>query len=249
MTTDRGAIQEEEYNFPYHYIPSLENGIPEISRTLAWGWDFLTYMDYVMNSIQNLSPSSLLDIGCGDGYMINQLHAKNINCSLRGIDISDRAIAFANAFCPSKDQLFSVQDIFRYTKKHDIVTAIEVIEHVPDAILPDFLQRIFDIANKYVIISVPTTVLPKYAKHYRHYDEEMLKEQTIESFEGWTLLSHVRLYRDNSRLKLIRRLMCNKYFEIRHRKINQYLWNWHVKNTYFASAEDGYHLVAIYKKD
>lgn len=246
--TNKKDIQESEYSFPYHYIPSLNNGTPSVTRFLNWGWDYLTYIDFVTKKIKELEPSTVLDIGCGDGYMINTLFNDNVAFDLKGVDFSERAIAFANAFCRSENKLFHVEDIFNLDEKYDIVTLIEVIEHIPDELLEKFIQKSFELSNKYVIISVPTTVLPLSSKHYRHYDEELLLEQTQHCTKDFELAEQQRIYKKSQLLKLLNRLFNNKVFHINSKLLNKMLWKFHCKYSYFANKENGYHLVSIYKR-
>jgi hypothetical protein len=71
---DKFQIQNDEYIFPYHYLTSLDNSVPTIYKRLSWGYEYITYIDFVRTYIeQKIQPSSLLDIECGDGYLINSL--------------------------------------------------------------------------------------------------------------------------------------------------------------------------------
>jgi SAM-dependent methyltransferase len=248
MSKKQLEIQQNQYSFPYHYIPSLKEEVPSVTISLKWGLDYLTYMDFILRRIVDLSPNSLLDVGCGDGCMINELHKKNVGFSLEGIDTCQRAIAFANSFSVSEKPLFFVKDLFSISETYDVVSLVEVIEHIPDEVLPSFLEKIFLLASKYVVISVPTTVLPLYEKHFRHYDEELMAEQTKFSNEKFRILEQRRLYKNSRSLKFLCRLFNNKHFHISDNLLNHWLWKFHKKNTYFANEENGYHLVTIYER-
>jgi hypothetical protein len=72
ITDSKFVIQASQYEFPYHYLPHFSaNGTPRLHRYLAWGLDYLTYTSFVVEQIRQISPRSLLDIGCGDGRLIN----------------------------------------------------------------------------------------------------------------------------------------------------------------------------------
>ena len=125
---DKFEIQDLQYSsFPYHYIPHFDsNGIARISRVLEWGWDYLTYMTFIKSLIENeLAVETILDVGCGDGYLINSLRRYKLK---KGIDISNKAIQFAKAF--SNDAIFEVMDVADETNQFDLVMLIEVIEHI-----------------------------------------------------------------------------------------------------------------------
>lgn len=243
-----GALQESEYDFPYHYLASLDSGVPSTRRFIFWGWEYLTYMTYLKKKISAISPASLLDVGCGDGYMVNQLCRMSFPGVLRGVDTSDRAITFAQAFCPRGKETFAVQDIFKMEQQSEMVSMIEVIEHIPDAIVGPFLQKAFSLSSKYVLISVPTTAFPLQKKHYRHYDEALLAEQTAFASEAFDLVESVRIYDEKLYLKVLKKLLENRYFAFTNKFLLRKIWQYHQSHTSFARAPKGYHLVALYKR-
>lgn len=204
-------------------------------------------MDYILHEIEALSPTSVLDVGCGDGYMINQLCNRAYSGDLRGVDMSARAISFANAFCPRPDT-FRAQDIFSLTEKSELVSMIEVIEHIPDDIVIGFIEQAFSLSSKYVLISVPTTALALQKKHYRHYDEMILEQQTRGVQNEFSLIKSVRLYNGRPYLALVKKLLENRFLSLTNSRIIKAIWAYHKKNTYFADSPNGYHLVALYKR-
>jgi 2-polyprenyl-3-methyl-5-hydroxy-6-metoxy-1,4-benzoquinol methylase len=248
MDQMQGQIQESEYQFPYHYLPSLKNGIPSIRQFLGWGWEYLTYMDFLISEIIRLKPRSVLDVGCGDGYMINQLCALNYDGQLGGVDTSERAITFAKAFCSRPKHVFQAEDIFKMSEQSELVSMIEVIEHIPDVIVDGFIQQAFALSSKYVLISVPTTAFPLQKKHYRHYDEALLARQTEFAEGDFELVKTVRLYNETKCLKFLKRLLENKFFAINYKPLLAKLWAFHLKNTYFANTKNGFHLIALYQR-
>ncbi len=247
MVEVQGQIQESEYGFPYHYLPSFKGGVPSIRQFLGWGWEYLTYMDFLMSEIIQIHPQSILDVGCGDGYMVNQLCLRNYSGKLAGVDTSDRAIAFANAFCP-REGVFQTADLFKMTETFELVSMIEVIEHIPDDIVHAFIQKAFALSSKYVLISVPTTAFPLQKKHYRHYDEAVLAQQTKFSEADFELVKTVRLYNETKVLKFIKRIIENKFFAINYKPLLSLLWSYHRARTYFATPENGFHLIGLYKR-
>jgi SAM-dependent methyltransferase len=236
-------IQDEQYEFPYHYLAQLENNNPKITEELSWGLDYLTYMDFTINKIQSLNIKTILDVGCGDGYLLNHLE-DNIN--KEGIDLSTQAIKFANAF--STSAVFKEENIFNITKKYDLVSLIEVLEHLPDDLIPSFIERIESIVQDdgYFIITVPTTVVDLNEKHYRHYDEELLNKHL--PFKSLKLIEELRVYNESTLLNNFRRLLINRFYTIKSEFLWTSLWKWHKKNTYSANKKNGLHLIRIYKK-
>src|SRR3546814_6730143 len=92
--------------------------------------------------------------------------------SITGVDRSPRAIRFARAFHPDID--FRVGDASSLSDQFDLVTAIEVLEHVPNDELPAFIRALRDRCRPggYLIVSVPSALMPVQSKHFRHYRSE-----------------------------------------------------------------------------
>ena len=124
-------LQEDEYSFPYNYLTSLNNNVPSIYKRLGWGYEYITYIDFIANYIEEkIKPISLLDIGCGDGFLINNLKY-NKTKKINGIDLSKKAILFAKAF--SNGYNFYCKDLFDIKEKYNTVCLIEVLEQIKQA--------------------------------------------------------------------------------------------------------------------
>lgn len=180
--TARGKFDQQEglYAFPYHYIPSFDaKGRVSLQRRLSWGIEYLCYQLHVKEVIEALNPESVLEVGCGDGYLIGSLRQK-ISRRL-GVDLSERAIRFAKAFHPGCE--FAVADAAELSDTFDVVAAIEVLEHVPDDGVSAFIRGLEARLKPAgaLIVSVPTTVLPLNRKHYRHYDISLFRQQLASS--------------------------------------------------------------------
>ncbi len=104
--------------------------------------------------VQELQPAEILDVGCGEGYVLGALRAEGVTCPMHGIDFSQDAIALAQKRVP--DATFEVNDALVVAdagRKYDLVLMTEVLEHIPnpERMLP-VLERI---AKRYVVTSVP----------------------------------------------------------------------------------------------
>lgn len=238
-------IQDRLYQFPYHYIPHFSPpGVPRISRVLSWGIEYLTYMTIVKETVEKLPGKSVLDIGCGDGFLLNSLNKPE--AKLLGVDVSERPVLFAKAFSTRAE--FRVQDIFDMEGSFDIVVLTEVMEHIPD----DLIQRFMNQAKRLVapgghlVITVPTTVVPLNNKHYRHYDEELL-DRDYGSSDGWKIVAEKRLYRQTACLEKALRLTCNKFWTVNSRAVWRALWKWHRKKNLVTDSQTGRHLMRLYE--
>ena len=133
--TDKFAIQNNQYDFPYHYIPHVNNGIIEKHRVLSWGFEYMCYLLHCKQIVLKHRPRSLIDIGCGDGRFISLI--KNDIEKILGVDLSTKAIGLARALNPEVE--FQIVDINNYTSQYDVATLIEVLEHIPDEEMKNFL--------------------------------------------------------------------------------------------------------------
>ncbi len=119
--------------------------------------------------------SNFIDVGCGAGGMACSLNLK-YGFTGTGTDFSETAIEAAKNLQSQlgiTDIEFKLSSKNTTTKKHDLVTCFEVLEHVEDDVaLFEYLTKI---SKKYIIISVPAhqKLFDKsddLAGHFRRYD-------------------------------------------------------------------------------
>jgi SAM-dependent methyltransferase len=83
----------------------------------------------------NLQPKSIVEIGCGSGEILNQLHRRLENEAIHfsGYEISPDAMAICKQ--KEKERLsFFQQDLTELDKHFDLLLMIDVFEHVEDYI-------------------------------------------------------------------------------------------------------------------
>lgn len=125
-----------------------------------------------------IKDKTVLDLGCGVGYGTFMMAQHARSCA--GIDDSQEAIFFAEKHFLAPNVSFSPGDISqnRPSGPFDVVTAFEVIEHIPD---PEDIFQLFARINPALILaSVPHLKCPMGGNqfHYRHFGMDEL----IESF-------------------------------------------------------------------
>lgn len=104
------------------------------------------------------APTSILDVGCGGGQMALKLAQRYPKAKVRGIDLSEEAIAFAKAQAiPHPRNLkFSIcktPELREPAKSVDVVTSTLVCHHLSDDEIIDFLKRSLAIAKEAVILN------------------------------------------------------------------------------------------------
>ena len=97
--------------------------------------------EWALSNLPDITPDSILDIGCGGGMMISLLHKKYDEALIAGIDISDTAVRFARETNRKlidegkcKIDVASVEDIPSDEFSFDLVISCESYFFWPDLI-------------------------------------------------------------------------------------------------------------------
>lgn len=185
--TKNQKAQENQYEFPYHYL--VEYSEDKVSLSKNWGWaiEYLGRLKLIIDTLKDKEFNSYLDIGCGDGKLISLLSQK-YDKKFLGLDYSLKAIELAKIMNKNNSNLdYKVFDMFEdnLDLTFDIVSIVEVIEHIQPERLELFLQKSSLMLNKngYFIGSVPSKMLKMPSKHYQHFDIDSLKIILNKSFE------------------------------------------------------------------
>ena len=128
---------------------------------------------------------TILDAGCGNGSFLNFLKKNNKYDRLTGIDFSEEALKYVQTEkIKGSISRLNFKDI-----EFDLITCLEVLEHLPQDDFRDTISEIQRVSRKYIIITVPNSEdiehslvnCPKcYCSfnpyfHLRHFDESKLK--------------------------------------------------------------------------
>lgn len=108
----------------------------------------------LVREVKELKPKTVLDVGCGEGFTLEQLRLAGIGKRLEGVDFLPRAIELGRKEHPELD--LKVGDIFDLKYKDssfDVVICSEVLEHVPEP--EKGLEELVRVSKKYCVVSVP----------------------------------------------------------------------------------------------
>lgn len=102
-------------------------------------------------------PQSLLDVGCGEGVLTHQW-AQRLGDQRRvvGIDLDDPALhaEWAKRTAPNLEyRVMKAENLPFADAEFDAATAIEVLEHVPDA--EHTVAEMARVAKRWLLVSVP----------------------------------------------------------------------------------------------
>lgn len=129
------------------YFPDGKEGNANFYATLSkQPWYYMKEKfeyDYAMNKIVEYKPSSILDVGCGEGFFLE--HFKD-SFEVRGSEHNPDAIRVLNSKGIKLDD---------DSMKYDFIVCFQVLEHVKN--VKEFLDWIYGKlnANGYLFIAVP----------------------------------------------------------------------------------------------
>ena len=155
----------------------------------------------VLDELRSLGAAKVLDLGCGEGRLINALLDEPSVRSITGVDVSHRALEAArrrlhlDSLPPLQRQRVNLlHGSLVYTDSrlagHDVAVAMEVIEHIDVSRLDAFEEAVFGTAQpKAVLITTPNAeynaVFDRLsAGIFRHGDHRF--EWTREQFQDWS---------------------------------------------------------------
>jgi len=146
----------DEITFEIRHMLSMNstnNEIPSYTRFAD-----LKRLDFIKNRLSKAIPSGgkVLDVGCGNGII--SMHLGKEGYAVNGIDMSEKAVANANAKNPFTNVIFSVMDaetLHASGQCYDAIICSEVLEHLHEP--SRLLRQLYAILNKngILIVTVP----------------------------------------------------------------------------------------------
>ncbi len=115
---------------------------------------YLRYQ-WVLEEMDQIKPKTYLDLACYIGSLVTSAAVKGVKSF--GVDMTkaaiDKAIERANSENITNVEFFN-EDVTKFDKrKADVVSAFEVLEHVPDPV--KFIKHLSKLANKWAYITTP----------------------------------------------------------------------------------------------
>jgi len=156
-----------------------------------------------LNILKKIKFNTVLDAGCGIGFMLNCIKKYFNPVSLTGIDISEEAINICKSIYPN--YIFYVKDLQKESlnQKFDLIICMDVIEHIEND--SEFLKNISSMCNKYFLISTLLGRMRNFEKsigHFRNYNKDelvrLLESQgfKIKFLRRWGFPLYSPLYRN-----------------------------------------------------
>lgn len=167
--TEKDFSMENYDKFYEHHLfqPFGEEDALRVNEIIPrFGWAF--------DEVEELAPKTLLDLGCLDGSFALTV-AEQLGVDVAGVDLTVDGVNLANERAQSRglpaiffqgkiEDFLERQIATEGTKRYDVVTCFEVLEHVED---PTRLLKLIDkvlAPGGTVLISTPAFESPLYGK-------------------------------------------------------------------------------------
>ena len=113
------------------------------------------------NIVQTIHPSTVLDVGCAMGYLVVALRDRGVEAY--GIDVSEYAISKVREDIKPYCRVCSALDPFpkEFPQKYDLVTTIEVAEHLYEEDGRLFIKNICNYTDDIIFSSTPDDITEK----------------------------------------------------------------------------------------
>lgn len=152
---------------------------------------------------KSVNPTSILDVGCGEGFSLNKLNENNIGEKLEGVDYSKEAISIGKKLFPNLSlKQDSIYNLPYKDNTFDIVLSTEVLEHLENP--KKALREILRVSKKYILVSVPNEPFFMMGNFLRGKNVMQFGNDP-EHIQHWTIFSFLKLIKKHGvRIKTVR---------------------------------------------
>lgn len=254
-TPGANPAQESLYAFPYHHLVDFDVASGEGFHAGRWypgGLRYAAYMLHVLQALGQHEFRSLIDIGCGDGWLSSRLARRFPERSIVGVDVSPGALGLARSLARAPNLSFlecNVLESMPAGGPFDCGTLVEVLEHIP---LPDVDAFVRGVGRSIkpggqLFVTVPSTKLPRerIARHHQHFTAETLSAALAPCFEVQTI-SYVN--RRGRAERWLRRLLSNSAFALTHERALDFLFRQYMRHLFHADASSGLRVFGVFRR-
>lgn len=125
-----------------------------------------------------LSPNSVLDVGCGSGHLLKHVSALYPNAEFRGVDFSTESIRLAKRMHPLLSfEEMSIFELEKTGKEFDLILCTEVLEHLEDAdvAMAKLVSQCRDGGT--IVITVPHGRMDTFEGHFNFWTPESFSRE------------------------------------------------------------------------
>jgi SAM-dependent methyltransferase len=107
-------------------------------------WDIINYV----------KPENILDIGCGEGFVIRQLIKNDNKYSVRGVDCNMKYLNMARQLNPDTEFILgNIYNLPFLDRTFDLLICLETLEHLKN--VDKALFELRRVTSRYCLVSVP----------------------------------------------------------------------------------------------
>ena len=248
MLDEKQLLQEGEYEYPYHYIPTWGSGGFSQTRFWSWGFRYLGGFQVVLDILREIQFDSIVDVGCGDGRFLSEAQIYFSGKTLLGIDYSERAVKLARVMEPNVE--YQTVNILDRPLGHqfDVATCIEVLEHIQPGYVEKFCESLASVIKSggKLVLTVPHSNTAVNAKHYQHFNSKQLTDLFEPYFTDITFTP----FDQKSRLAvpILQRILggAGSHFVVTNQKLTSMFFEIYRKRYLYArSEEDCYRIACV----
>lgn len=116
------------------------------------------FKNLLLQQAMHLRPNSILDVGAGEGFMLEMLRQNHVAKKLEGIEYMDEALKLAKKLHPHiRLKKGTIYKLPYKANTFDLIICTEVLEHLEDP--QKALAELKRVAKKYILLSVPNEPL------------------------------------------------------------------------------------------
>lgn len=124
----------------------------------------------ILNSLNNDTPKAILDVGCGSGYLTNQLASICETCY--GIDISNRSVDIAKSKYKQNNLFFINSSISEFNTNIKFSHCVSNMVFMTDPDLKKSLKNIYELLDDNGILLAMITHPCFWPKYWKYQDED-----------------------------------------------------------------------------
>lgn len=187
----------------------------------------------MLRMTHDLAPRSILDIGGGEGSLLQTLGAAHPSAKMTGTDLAATAVELARKQMPQAE--FAVLDVTKekLPQSFDLVVCADVVEHIEDDQSALDNMAAMTTAGGHVVVATLQGRMRRFEKdvgHVRNYAHGELEEKmrraglAIDRVIAWGFPFYSPLYRDfldmvdsrgtTGKFGLVRRLICHGLYTL-----------------------------------
>lgn len=144
-----------------------------------------TLIDILKESPLKGNAIKILDIGCGDAFILGQLEDRFTIASYDGVDTSLSEVQMKKMSVPDKEIYFHRQYDLLKNCRPNLILMLDVLEHIDDdrAFLKEIVET-YATPNTYFLITVPAfnflfSSHDEFLGHYRRYTLKKIKNISL----------------------------------------------------------------------